>query len=207
MDLMHIMTSKCGALTHHLIEESRYTSKEWLLDIALDYLCLGRAEEALGNTIEARSHLNQAVDGLRLAGQLDHLPRGLLARAAFFRATGAYEDSRRDLSEVIRLAKRCEMRLFECDAHLEYTRLVLAEGNPDGSGRLVARAALGSGGFSMDFPLVLSPAPIAHVSTSPPSIPDSRISRVRFWPWPSVISQKPAFPRRDDRHAFATRIM
>ena len=48
------------------------------------------------------------------------------------------------------------------------------------SGRLVARAASGSGGFSMDFPIDLSPAPIAHVSTSPPSISDSRISRVRF---------------------------
>ena len=31
----------------------------------------------------------------------------------------------------MRLAKRCGMRLHECDAHLEYARLALAEGKPD----------------------------------------------------------------------------
>jgi hypothetical protein len=71
------------------------------------------------------------VDGLREAGQLWMLPYGLLARAAFFREVGEYEKSRRDLDEVMRIAKRCGMRLFECDAHLEYARLTLSEGNPN----------------------------------------------------------------------------
>ena len=44
--------------------------------------------------------------------------------------------------------------------------------------------------------MALSPAPITHVSTSPPSIPDSRISRVRFWPWPSEF-----FRNRPSRNA------
>ena len=48
----------------------------------------------------------------------------------------------------------------------------------------------------MDFPIGLIPAPLAHVSTSPPSIPDSRISRVRFWPWPSEF-----FRNRPSRNA------
>jgi hypothetical protein len=48
------------------------------------------------------------------------------------------------------------------------------------SGRSAARAALGFGGLSTGFPVGLSPTPIAHVSASPPLIPDSRISRVRL---------------------------
>jgi len=48
------------------------------------------------------------------------------------------------------------------------------------SGRLAARATLGSCGFSMGFPIVLNQAPMDHVSASPPAIPDSRISRIRF---------------------------
>ncbi|MDN3514460.1 MAG: KilA-N domain-containing protein, partial [Candidatus Brocadia sp.] len=48
------------------------------------------------------------------------------------------------------------------------------------SGRNTARASLGFGGVSMDFSIGLSPTPIAHVSTSPPLIPDGRIYRVRL---------------------------
>ena len=35
----------------------------------------------------------------------------------------------RDLEEAIRIAKRCEMRLHQCDGHLECARRALAEGN------------------------------------------------------------------------------
>ena len=31
----------------------------------------------------------------------------------------------------MRIARRSEMRLFQCDAHLEYARLALAEGDKD----------------------------------------------------------------------------
>ena len=41
-------------------------------------------------------------------------------------------------------------------------------------------AALGFGGGSSSFPLGLSPTPMTHVSIGPPTIPDGRISRVRF---------------------------
>ncbi len=40
--------------------------------------------------------------------------------------------------------------------------------------------ALGFGGLSDGFPLGLSPTPLTHVSIGPPTIPDGRISRVRF---------------------------
>ena len=39
---------------------------------------------------------------------------------------------------------------------------------------------LGFGGQSGSFRPGLSPTPIAHVSIGPPTIPDGRISRVRF---------------------------
>ena len=102
-----------------------------ILDIALDHLSLGRAALTLGEHDEARTQLDQAVDGLRKAGEIRYLPNGILVRAALFREMGEYETSRKDLAETMRIAKRGEMRLHQCDAHLEYTRLALAEGEPD----------------------------------------------------------------------------
>jgi hypothetical protein len=69
----------------------------WLLDIALDTLILGRSHRGLAlaaartdqmsatvgdDARTAHVLLNEAVDGLRAAGQSDDLPRGLLCRAA-----------------------------------------------------------------------------------------------------------------------------
>jgi tetratricopeptide (TPR) repeat protein len=102
-----------------------------LLDIALNHLSLGRAALALGEHGEAGVLLDQAVDGLRQAGTMDHLPRGLLARAAFFRETGEFKRASGDLDEAMQIAGRSEMWLFQCDAHLEYARLALAESAPE----------------------------------------------------------------------------
>ena len=107
------------------------TSATSLLDIALDHLSLGRAAQALGDLDEACSQLDQAVDGLRMAGTIHYIPHGLLARAALFREVDDCERARKYLDEVMRLATRCGMRLHECDAHLEYARLALDEGNPE----------------------------------------------------------------------------
>ena len=89
------------------------TTQDWLLDIALDHLTLGRAalyasvlefrrrrgesaqsslrlsaEEQRGLT-SAATPLDAAVDGLRRAGMQDHLPLGLLTRAPAPRAHSA----------------------------------------------------------------------------------------------------------------------
>ena len=71
------------------------------------------------------------MEALRDASMIHVLPKGLLARAISYRKMGDYKNSRHDLAEAMRIAKRCGMRLHECDAHLEYARLALAEGNPD----------------------------------------------------------------------------
>jgi hypothetical protein len=52
-----------------------------------------------------------------------------------------YENSRKDLAEVMRLATRCGMRLFECDAHLEFSRLAISQGNRDAARKHLAAAA------------------------------------------------------------------
>ena len=104
-----------------------------LLDLALEALATGRgyvcrALAGEGDFGPATKHLDEAVDGLRQAGQLDQLPRGLLARAELFRHTGEFPRARYDLDEVMTVATRSGMRLYEADGHLEYGRLLLAEG-------------------------------------------------------------------------------
>ena len=99
--------------------------------IGISLLTKGQAERAMGNPDAAMLTLDQAMEHLRRANNIENISSCLIARAAFSCETGTHEKSRRDLSEVMRLAKRCGMRLHECDAHLEYARLALAEGNPD----------------------------------------------------------------------------
>jgi hypothetical protein len=85
----------------------------------------------LGERDEAGVELNRAVDVLRASGNTDDLPRGLLARAALFRDIEQPDLAKRDLDEAMRIARRSEMRLFQCDANLEYARLVLVEGDKE----------------------------------------------------------------------------
>jgi tetratricopeptide (TPR) repeat protein len=84
--------------------------KHQFLSIGLDHLSLGRAYPP-GST-ESVTHLNQAVDYLRRAGQVDLLPRALLARG-----------TPHDLDEVLRIATRSGMRLHLTDYHLAMARL------------------------------------------------------------------------------------
>jgi tetratricopeptide (TPR) repeat protein len=86
----------------------------WLLDVGLDHLSLGRAHPS--GSAEAAHHLDQAVEFLRRAGQLDYLPRVLLARG-----------TPRDLDEVFRIATRSGMRLYLADYHLACGNVAEAE--------------------------------------------------------------------------------
>jgi len=104
-----------------------------LLSIGLDFLTLGKANfmKALENKItnfnQINELFNQAVDGLRNSGQLQFLPYGLLARAELYRVQKKWDEAQEDLEEVFELSISSEMRLFECDAHLEQVRLYLAQ--------------------------------------------------------------------------------
>jgi tetratricopeptide (TPR) repeat protein len=85
-----------------------------LLTVGLDHLSLGRAHPP--GSAEATRHLDQAVDYLRRAGQLDYLPRALLARG-----------TPHDLDEAFRIATRSGMRLHLADYHLARGNLAEAE--------------------------------------------------------------------------------
>ena len=80
------------------------------------------------------------MEGLRRAGTEDHVPRSLLARAALRRLRGDLTAAEADLSEALEIAERGAMRLFECDAHLEWARLCRQRGDHDGLAQHVTRA-------------------------------------------------------------------
>ncbi len=105
--------------------------QQWHLSIALDQLTLGRA--ALYDSILSVSskrnqqsvikRLKGAMDGLRRAGNMDDLPRGLLTRA-WLRFLEADDDgAQTDLDEAWEIAERGPMRLFMADIHLYRARL------------------------------------------------------------------------------------
>ncbi len=113
----------------------------WVFDISLDNLTLGRAHLALasqslasGTSPEtapadarvAATKLNQAVEGLRASGQDYFVPRGLLARAALRWAAGDSNGAARDVDEVEEIAEPGPMQLYLCDCALERARLALA---------------------------------------------------------------------------------
>ena len=131
------------------------TQEQWLLDVALDHLSLGRAallqfqieRPSAGSKQyhsvlqEAKDNLGLAVQGLREAGTTHYLPLGLLARAELYRVTGDYESAQRDLDEALEIAERGEMKLHLADYHLESTRLSLAQGQPDKAREHLAAAS------------------------------------------------------------------
>jgi tetratricopeptide (TPR) repeat protein len=110
-----------------------------VLTVALENLSLGRAgllrsqhepNTPIANSLE---FLHRAVDGLRQAGRQDYLPHALLARAGYYRLTGAFERAKRDLDEALTIAVRGGMGLHLADCHQEYARLYLAILRPERS--------------------------------------------------------------------------
>ncbi len=108
-----------------------------LMDIGLNHLSLGRAylaqglAEGEGNLEMADENFKESVDFLRRAGRQHYLVLGLLGRAAFFRATRDWPAVHLDLEEALEWTQRSGARLYEADAHLEYARLHLAQGNKE----------------------------------------------------------------------------
>jgi TIR domain len=120
-----------------------------LLTVALDHLILGRVQLGLALTthlpasdqnLEAADQLNRAVGDLRKAGQEQCLPSGLLARAALRRFQSNFAGAAADLTETLEIAERGQMRLHECDAHLEWARLCRGQRSLPEARRHVARA-------------------------------------------------------------------
>jgi tetratricopeptide (TPR) repeat protein len=107
---------------------------------------LGRAyrlqaqEEKTDDYSQATDYLNQAVDGLRLAGAVEFLSRGLLARAELFTLNGDSRRAHADLDEALAIVVRGKMELHEADCYLGYARLYLAQGEKEKARESWARA-------------------------------------------------------------------
>jgi tetratricopeptide (TPR) repeat protein len=101
----------------------------WLLDIALDHLTLARVAlyRALLEPIPPPSfdlrHATAALDGLRKAGEVFHLPRALLTAALHAHLRGDAAAASRALAEAQQIAERGPMPLFLADVHLHRARL------------------------------------------------------------------------------------
>ena len=126
--------------TEVVLERAEYDLDCWInhfnnggsLEFSLPKLTLGRAHLQQGDVEQAADWLEQAVVGLRAAGQQQYLPLGLLARAALFRHTHDFTRAQQDLQEVFDIADASGMRLFLADYHLEMGRLLLVEEKTEG---------------------------------------------------------------------------
>jgi tetratricopeptide (TPR) repeat protein len=149
-------TERFRRTCREVLERARQTL-EWaekaglsLLTVALDHLTLGRAhlglaltapgEDRTAGLAQAAEQLDRAVDGLRRAAQEDDLPRGFLARAALRRFRSDFASAAADLADALEIAERGPMRLYECDAHLEWARLCRDQEDLAAARRHVARA-------------------------------------------------------------------
>ena len=124
-------TEKCQLKTHRAVSERAAQTLKWakensvdILSAVFDHLTLGRA--ALYESVLANSEIEQAVSGLRRAGDTTRLPLGLLTRAWQRFLTGARtgpESAESDLDEAWEIAARGPMPLFMADIHLYRARL------------------------------------------------------------------------------------
>ncbi len=117
------------------------SDEDSLLDRALPRLAIGRADLGvmLGGVAPQqhdmardaasalRVRFDEVVNALLAAGTSHYVPRGLLARSAFRRSIGDWDDAAQDLDEIAEIAEQGPMRLFLCDIALERTRLAFAK--------------------------------------------------------------------------------
>ena len=73
--------------------------------------------------VEARGHVAAAVDGLRQAGTMNHLPHGLLTLSWFRFVEGDVPGCQHALVEAWEIAERGPIPLFQADIWLTRVRL------------------------------------------------------------------------------------
>ncbi len=127
----------CDRVTERATQTLEWVSRQnWLLDIALDHLTLGRAalygallsQSDLSNSeSQVTSHLADAVDGLRESGDAWMLPRSLLTRAWQRQSIGDASGAASDLDEAWEIAERGPMPLYQADILLTRARLFFRE--------------------------------------------------------------------------------
>lgn len=103
---------------------------QWLLDIALDHLTFARVGliRAILSSPLPQPALDLplvafAVNGLRAAGAVEFLVRGLLTAALYHFVRGEHDLTRQHLAEAEQIAERGPMPLFLADVHLHRARM------------------------------------------------------------------------------------
>jgi len=138
--------SDCRAVSRRVATTIKIAQhNNWLLDIALDHLTLGRTalysailDRSNSNLPTAISEISAAVDTLRRAGTQHRFPTALLTRAWLRGLTGTLTGSagspqtgpgsaKEDLDEAWEIASRGPMLLFMADIHLHRVRLFFRE--------------------------------------------------------------------------------
>jgi tetratricopeptide (TPR) repeat protein len=131
--------------TEHILQ-SQKPEDFTLIDLALLHLSLGQAhlfQAAHRETTHyalARHNLMKAMDELRRAGRVIHLPRGRLALAKLHLMAESWPEVKTDVDEALGTAVRGQMELHQADCHLSYARLYLAQGETEGAARSLAQA-------------------------------------------------------------------
>ena len=118
------------------VERRATTTLAWaeqylgLLDIALDHLTLARAgllRAILSGPLPQPAlhlpHVPAALNGLRAAGDVEFIARGLLTAALYHFVRGEHDLTRKHLDEAQQIAERGPMPLFLADVHLHRARL------------------------------------------------------------------------------------
>lgn len=106
-------------------------NRESLVDVALNYLTLARValyrsrleSISLPDPSDPESEIARAVGGLRRAGTMHHLPRGLLTLAWYLHEHNDETGAREALDDAEAIALRGPMPLFLADIHLYQARL------------------------------------------------------------------------------------
>lgn len=121
------------------IERRASTTLQWAIDnrsslltIALDHLTLARvglirtileADPTNPQPTHDLPHVAAAVNGLRAAGTMDYLPRGLLTASLYHFVRGEHGLALKYLAEAQQIAERGPMPLYLADIHLMRARL------------------------------------------------------------------------------------
>jgi REP element-mobilizing transposase RayT len=119
------------------VERRAITTLRWatenrlsLLDIALDHLTLARVRlfrailaNPLPQSLLDLPHVAAAVNGLRAAGDMSYLPRGLLTASLYHFVRGEHDLARKCLAEAQQIAERGPMPLYLADVHLHRARM------------------------------------------------------------------------------------
>jgi tetratricopeptide (TPR) repeat protein len=133
------------------VERRANTTLKWavdqrvsLLSVAADHLTLARVgllrtvlTYLLPLPMHDLPHVAAAVNGLRNAGAIHHLPKGLLAAALYHFVRGEPDAARARLDEAQQIAERGPMPLYLADVHLHRARFFRDRGELAKAAKLI----------------------------------------------------------------------